>query len=62
MSSNREQSHNDGQTDASQGNGYNAPHGLLDSILTWSSEGCKEITEDNSAYREGYEHTQSQTK
>lgn len=54
--------HNDGQRDRAEDNGYNPPHGTIDQLTTWSSEGSKKLVEDNEAYKEGWRHTDSQTK
>lgn len=62
MSKSLNDHHNDGQTDRAEGNGYNAPHGLLEDVLTWSSDGCQRITEDNEAYRQGWENADKQDK
>lgn len=44
---------NDGQRDASEGNGYNAPHGFWDEMSTFGDE-RKEVTENNQAYGAGF--------
>ena len=54
--------HNDGQTDRAKGNGYHSPHGLAEDVFTWTSNGCRKITEDNSAYRSGWNNADKQDK
>ncbi len=54
--------HDKGQTDRAEGKSYDAPHGLVEDLLTWSREGCQRMAEDNSAYRDGWNHTDSQLK
>jgi hypothetical protein len=53
--------HNKGQSDRANGR-YEPPHGLLDSALTWSSDGMAEHRAENESYREGYSHTDSQSR
>jgi hypothetical protein len=60
MSANPAKSHNDGQTDRSNENGYHKPHGIVADLTTWTSDGMKEIATDNIAYHNGYTHTDSQ--
>lgn len=59
MTKNTTDRHNDGQTDRAEGNGYNAPHGFADEMLTFGTA-RSQVTEDNKAYREGYRHADKQ--
>ena len=55
----REYYHDKGQEDRSNDR-YEPPHGLLDSVLTWSSDKMDQHQEENEAYDDGYSHTDSQ--
>ena len=54
--------HNQGQTDRSEGNGYNPPCDTWDHVTAVTVERNAEITETNSAYNSGYSHVGEQTK
>jgi hypothetical protein len=62
MSNNKEHYHNKGEQDRSEGNGYNPPHGIIDDLTTWSSDGMEKNADENSAYKDGYTNTDSQLK
>lgn len=62
MPANPNQPHNAGQTDRSEGNGYNPPHGAWDHVTAVTVERNAEITTNNTAYNEGYHHAGEQTK
>ena len=62
MTSTTQDAHNKGQTDRSEGNGYNPPHGTWDHVTAVSVERQAEIAGDNAAYNAGYSHTGSQQK
>jgi|GEM_PF-4611183 len=54
--------HNDGQTDASNGD-YDPPHsvaGEFGAFLGLSGKSLGEVHEDNAAYRDGHSHGKSQ--
>lgn len=55
-------SHNQGQTDRSEVNGYNPPHGAWDHVTAVSVERNAEITANNTAYNAGYSHTGEQQR
>ena len=57
-----QEAHNAGQTDRSEGNGYNPTHGVADHVTAVSVERNAEITANNTAYNEGYKHTGDQLK
>lgn len=59
MSDNKEYYHNKGEEDASNGK-YNPPHGIGDSLTTWSSSEMQRHIEENEAYNKGYSHTKGQ--
>jgi hypothetical protein len=62
MAANPQKSHDDGQTDRSEGSGYNKPHGIVADLTTWTTDGMRDIAIDNIAYHEGYTHSDSQIK
>jgi hypothetical protein len=47
--------HTKGQRHGSRGI-YKPPHGLLDELLTWSSDGMKRNARENKEYDEGYKN------
>jgi len=51
--------HNKGQQDAVE-NDYDPPHGIADSLLTWSEEGMEDHITENRAYDLGFFHTRGQ--
>lgn len=51
--------HDKGATDARDGD-YSPPHGVMDSLLTWSGDGMSRDIEENKAYDQGYFHTRGQ--
>lgn len=55
-----QEAHNQGQTDRSEGNGHNPPHGTWDHVTAVTVERQAEITQTNSAYNQGYSHTGEQ--
>jgi|GEM_PF-1427108 hypothetical protein len=59
MSDNLEYYHNKGEQDANDRN-YDPPHGVLDSLTTWSDSGTERMIEENTAYDQGYFHTRGQ--
>ncbi len=62
MSKKQHDHHSDGQQDRSQNKPYNAPHGLVEDLFTWSSSGTRTITKDNKAYCEGWRNADKQKK
>lgn len=60
--SNKEQYHNKGEQDRSEGKGYNPPHGILGELVTWSDSDMEKYREENAAYREGWQNTDKQIK
>lgn len=59
MSSNKEHYHNKGQEDAHDRD-YDPPHGVADSLTTWSDSGMERNREENRAYDDGYYHSRGQ--
>lgn len=53
--------HNDGQKDASEGK-YEAPHGIIEDLFTWTDKGMAHDREDNAAYRSGHDNAANQPK
>lgn len=51
--------HNKGQADASGDKGYKPPHGMVEELLFGWGDSGKKMAEDNTAYKEGYEHAKS---
>lgn len=49
---------NKGQEDGSRGV-YDPPHGLLDDLMTWTSDGMENNAKDNSEYDAGYANAQN---
>jgi hypothetical protein len=60
MTTTTQEAHNQGQTDRSQGNGHNPPHGTWDHVTAVTTERNAEITANNTAYNQGYEHAREQ--
>ena len=62
---NLQDSHNKGQSDASKGEGYNAPHsvtrGVVDAFVGTKSEKESHVAE-NEAYKQGYDNAKDQKK
>lgn len=52
--------HNRGEQDASDGKGYNPPHGIVETNLA-TGERLKELHEDNEKYREGFDNGKKQS-
>lgn len=52
--------HNAGQTDASN-NEHNPPVSHVEELFTWSADGCREISERRSDYKDGLDHHKRQT-
>lgn len=59
MSNSKEHYHNKGEADA-QRRDYDPPHGLFDSLTTWSERGIERNNEENEAYRSGYANGKEQ--
>jgi hypothetical protein len=51
--------HDKGQKDGSEGK-YEPPHGIIDDLTTWSSEGMERNRDDNEAYNVGYHNAKDQ--
>ena len=54
--------HDEAQKDRADGNGYNIPHGVGESLVTWKSSTMKEHAAENSAYRSGWKNADKQAK
>jgi hypothetical protein len=59
MPDNKQHYHDKGEADA-QNRDYNPPHGLFDSLTTWSERGSERNSEENDAYNKGYENGKEQ--
>jgi len=59
MSNNKEYYHNKGEEDAKEGK-YDRPHGVADSLTTWSSSEMQRHIDENEAYDKGYSHAKGQ--
>jgi len=57
----KEYYHDKGEQDSSKGK-YDAPHGIIDDLTTWSGSGMKINQEDNEAYNTGWRNTDDQKK
>lgn len=53
--------HNAGQEAKANGDPYEAPHGVLKSVVTYGEDAKRDV-EDNLAYRAGWENAESQEK
>lgn len=62
MSDNKEYYHNKGEQDAAGDKGYNPPHGIFDSLTTWSSREMERHIEENQAYEMGWDNAKEQKK
>jgi len=60
MSAHNEHYHNKGQEDAGEGK-FELPHGVVDSLVTWSPSMMERHIEENDAYRRGHANTEGQS-
>lgn len=61
MSDNKQHYHDKGEQDAAEDKGYNPPHGVTDSLISWGKEEQRHIDE-NKAYEKGWDNAKSQKK
>lgn len=59
MSNSKQHYHNKGEADA-QKRDYTPPHGIFDSLTTWSERGMEKNCEENKAYSAGYKNGKEQ--
>ncbi len=59
MGNNKQYYHDKGEQDAAEDKGYNPPHGVIDSLISWGNEEKRNI-EENNAYDKGYDNAKSQ--
>lgn len=53
--------HDKGEQDRSNGK-YNPPHGVVDTLTTWTKSGNEKNTQDNKEYEGGWRNTDNQIK
>ena len=60
MSDNKEYYHDKAEKDVAEEKGYNPPHGIVDSLTTWSRSEMERHGEENEAYDKGWDNAQKQ--